>query len=278
MPRPPHVLIFDSGAGALAVFGEVARLNPGVRCSLTCDNAFFPYGSLPEPQLLRRVVDVVGHMIEEISPDLAVIACNTASTLVLEQLRRTFDIPFVGVVPAIKPAAQISRNQIIGLLATPATISRSYTDNLIQDFAPGCTIVRLGSSRLVYMAEQKLRARAVDLDELGDILTPFSEIPNLDTLVLACTHFPLLAEEIRLVLPQTISLVDSGEAIARRIRSLLKHGEPPVTEPEVERAECTPVPPELNHQLYVTSSDSMHGAVESHYRQMGIEHMEVQTI
>ncbi len=141
--QPPHILIFDSGVGALSVFQEIGLSEPDIHCTLALDNAHFPYGTLTESQLIVRVVKVVGELIHQTNPELAVIACNTASTLVLEELRKQFDIPFVGVVPAIKPAAKLSSNQTIGLLATPATVERSYTESLIEDFAPDCEILRV---------------------------------------------------------------------------------------------------------------------------------------
>ena len=219
---PSRILIFDSGVGALSVFQEILLSEPHTHYSLVLDNAHFPYGTIEEPELIARVVKVIQKLIPCAKPDLIVIACNTASTLVLEELRKQFDVPFVGVVPAIKPAARLSGNQTIGLLATPATVDRSYTESLIEEFAPECEILRVGSTELVYMAEQKLRGKPVDKHRLKEIMAPFIDHPKCDTLVLACTHFPLLKDELNEVLPERIKLLDSGAAIAQRVSSLRK--------------------------------------------------------
>ncbi len=255
-----RALIFDSGVGALSVFAEINKLQPQLECILALDNARFPYGVINESDLLERVILVVGKLIGQYQPNLCVIACNTASTLVLDELRKRYDIPFVGVVPAIKPAAANSKTQTIGLLATPATVNRSYTNNLIQDFAPESEILRLGSSELVYMAERKLRGEPVDLVLLEEVLSPFIEHPTLDTLVLACTHFPLLHEEIRQLMPERIAILDCGAAIAQRVRSLL-----PLVEDQQLR----------NHQLLLTSEDMDIGAMRAYCSTLGINSAEV---
>lgn len=269
-----RALIFDSGVGALSVFAEINQLQPQLECILALDNARFPYGVIKEADLLERVAFVVNRLIEQYRPDLCVIACNTASTLVLDELRKRHAIPFVGVVPAIKPAAANSKTQTIGLLATPATVNRSYTNNLIQDFAPESEILRLGSSELVYMAERKLRGEPVDLVQLEEILTPFIEHPTLDTLVLACTHFPLLHDEIRQLIPERIAILDCGAAIAQRVRSLL-----PVAEDALSLTEdvlsLTKAQQSRNHRLLMTSEDMDIGAMRTYCSTLGIQSTEV---
>ncbi len=256
----PRALIFDSGVGALSVFTEINKLQPELQCILALDNARFPYGVLKEADLLERVLLVVGKLIDHYHPDLCVIACNTASTLVLDELRKRHAIPFVGVVPAIKPAAANSKTQTIGLLATPATVNRSYTNNLIQDFAPEAHIVRLGSSDLVYMAERKLRGEPVDLVKLEEILSPLIQHETLDTLVLACTHFPLLYEEIRQLIPERISILDCGAAIAQRVRTLLP----------TDKTELT----SLGHQMLLTARDTEIDAMQTYCGSLGITTVE----
>jgi len=253
-------LIFDSGVGALSVFTEIIRLQPELQCILALDNARFPYGIIKEADLLERVVQLVGKLIEHYQPDLCVIACNTASTLVLDELRKRHSNPFVGVVPAIKPAAANSKTQTIGLLATPATVNRSYTNNLIQDFAPNAEILRLGSSEMVYMAERKLRGEPVDLVLLEEILSPFIEHPELDTLVLACTHFPLLHEEIRQLIPERVAILDCGAAIAQRVQSLL-----PTNKQHRHNG----------HQMLLTSRDKDLDAMRAYCSTLGIISAEV---
>ena len=220
--KAPRVLVFDSGVGGLSVLREISHRIPHAELVFACDNAAFPYGIISEQRLMERVVEVMKLLLRETEPDIAVIACNTASTLVLEELRRQFDIPFVGVVPAIKPAAAQSQSKVIGLLATPGTVERHYTDSLISDFAPGCTVVRVGSSELVYIAEQKLRGTPPETAVLKQVVAPFLKQNELDSVVLACTHFPLLVDELKPLLPAKVQWIDSGEAIARRVETLLR--------------------------------------------------------
>lgn len=228
----PRVLVFDSGVGGLSVLREIQQRLPACEFIYASDNEAFPYGTKPEVELIARVDCVLQQLLHKYPVDIIVVACNTASTLTLPHIRSHFTQPIVGVVPAIKPAAARSRSKIIGLLATPATIARTYTNELIRDHASDCSVISVGSSELVFMAEQKLRGHAVDLSELAKILAPFTtsaqdqpadepQSSKIDTLVLACTHFPLLGEEIKQLLPIGVDLIDSGEAIARRVEFLL---------------------------------------------------------
>lgn len=191
------------------------------------DTAAFPYGTKAEDDLIERVLTVSQKLLDKFSPDIFIIACNTASTVTLPYLRAKFDVPFVGVVPAIKPAAALSSTKVIGLLATPATIERSYTDDLIAEFASDCHVIKVGSSALVELAEKKLannRLDATDSAQIKNILQPFLNEKTLDTLVLACTHFPLLSDEIQSVFEQhnhNVQFVDSGLAIAARVQTVL---------------------------------------------------------
>ncbi|WED21734.1 glutamate racemase [Vibrio sp. JC009] len=216
--RPAKVLVFDSGVGGLSVFKEIQKLLPGLEYSYLFDNAAYPYGELSRETLLFRVEKLICRFVRDEQIDLVVIACNTASTIVLPKLRELLTIPVVGVVPAIKPASLLS-NRAVGLVATPATVKREYTHNLINDFSPDKPVKLLGSTRLVDIAEEKLCGKAVDINELRDILAPIKD--TIDVAVLGCTHFPLIKDEIHLAFEQKVMLIDSGEAIARRVKSLL---------------------------------------------------------
>lgn len=222
----PNVLIFDSGVGGLSVFQEINKRLPEVNYYYLFDNQAYPYGELSQETLLARVEALVVKMTQQFAIDLVVIACNTASTIVLPTLRAKLPIPVVGVVPAIKPASLLA-NRAVGLIATPATVTRQYTHDLIRDFAHEKEVELLGSTRLVDIAEEKLRGRQVDQQELAIILKPMKH--KVDVAVLGCTHFPLLKEEIQQVLGDEIILVDSGEAIARRVQSLLHQLSPQST-------------------------------------------------
>ena len=232
-PNTAPVLVFDSGVGGLSILNSIADALPGVPLVFACDNGFFPYGTKSETELVERVDAVLQHLLADIQPQLVVVACNTASTVALPRLRSRYPLPIVGVVPAIKPAAQQSRNKIIGLLATPATVQRPYTDRLIQEFAADCTVLKVGSRELVQLAEDKLRGKPVDATQLAAILAPFFANPDQqpDTIVLGCTHFPLLRTELAAASPVPVQWVDSGSAIARRVAELLvgTTAEPPTT-------------------------------------------------
>jgi len=221
----PRILIFDSGVGGLSIFQEIQKKLPCANLIYASDNAFFPYGTKGETELVARVDKVLHEIIATFPVDIIVVACNTASTLTLPHIRSHFTQPVVGVVPAIKPAAAISKSQVIGLLATPATVERPYTHNLIREYAPNAEVILVGSSELVQLAEHKLRGDEITSAQLQPILQPFFDHPHghkLDTLVLACTHFPLLRNEIAAKFSTKVQLIDSGEAIARRVASLLE--------------------------------------------------------
>ncbi|WEM44076.1 glutamate racemase [Photobacterium sp. DA100] len=217
--RVKRVLIFDSGVGGLSVYQEIYAQLPNVHYIYAFDDAAFPYGELLEEELIERTRHLVSLLVERHNVDLVVVACNTASTVVLPTLRECLAIPVVGVVPAIKPAATLSKRKVIGLLATPATVQREYTDLLISQFASHCEVLRIGSTRLVEIAEQKLRGQAVSISELKVILAPWHD--KVDCIVLGCTHFPLIKEEISQALDGGVIIIDSGRAIANRVKDLL---------------------------------------------------------
>lgn len=216
--QQPSVLFFDSGVGGLSVYQQTKALLPDFNYIYLFDNQGYPYGELEPDVLIRRCEKLIQHIVDRHTINLVVVACNTASTIVLPALRRKLFIPVVGVVPAIKPAAAIARKGI-GLIATPGTVQREYTHQLIEQFSAGIPVELIGSTEMVNMAENKLRGEKVDLNKLEQILKPL--VNKVDVAVLGCTHFPLIKEEISQVLGEEVTLVDSGCAIARRVNSLL---------------------------------------------------------
>jgi glutamate racemase len=219
--KQPHILVFDSGIGGLSIVEAIKKTNPFCQLTYASDNAQFPYGTKEASYLIDRVERVITNLQKKVSADIIVVACNTASTVVLPKIRSHFTLPIIGVVPAIKPAAEITTNKSIGLLATPGTVNRSYTKQLIDDFASDCKIISVGSSELVLLAEKKLQQKKISLDAIREITEPFrahAENSLPDTIVLACTHFPLLKKELISVLPNITNWIDSGDAIARRIQ------------------------------------------------------------
>ncbi len=216
------VLFFDSGMGGLSVYREVMNVSAHYISPIYLfDNAFCPFGNKPDEFVCERVTNLMKFVAETLSPDLIVIACNTASTVALEAVRKAIKIPVVGVVPAIKPAAKLTLNKTIALLATPATIGREYTKKLIEDFAQGVDVLKIGSTELVELAEQKIRGESIDRQVVVNVVKPWLELSKKpDVIVLGCTHFPLIREEIEALFPNSL-LVDSGAAIARRVKTLL---------------------------------------------------------
>jgi glutamate racemase len=221
---PPAILVFDSGLGGLTVYREVVKVRPDARFIYALDDAFFPYGRRDEPVLVARVLDVMDDWLATHRPDLVVVACNTASTLVLPQLRARFQVPFVGTVPAIKPACADSKTKLVSVLGTEATVGREYTRALIRDFAQGCAVTLVGSRRLAELAEAALKGEPVTDDAIAAELAPcFIEAAGArtDTVVLACTHYPLLLERLQNLSPWPVNFIDPAPAIARRVADLL---------------------------------------------------------
>jgi glutamate racemase len=221
-PHHPTLLVFDSGLGGLTVFAEVARARPDARFVYAADDAGFPYGRLEEGVLVARVLAVMERLIHRFSPDLVVIACNTASTLVLPALRSRFSIPFVGTVPAIKPAVELSRTRHVAVLATPGTVRRDYTQELIRHFAGDCRVTLVGSTQLAGLAEAHLRGEPVDPGAVAAEIAPCfpADGPRTDAVVLGCTHYPLLADLMAQVAPWPVTWIDPAPAIARRVVQL----------------------------------------------------------
>jgi len=220
----PNILVFDSGLGGLTVFREVAAARPDANFVYAADDAFFPYNGHGEAALVAHVVPLMGDLIARVAPDLIVIACNTASTLVLAPLRARYSVPFVGTVPAIKPACASSKTKRVTVLGTEATVAREYTKKLIHDFAQGCDVTLVGSAKLAPLAERALRAEPADDAEIAAEIAPcFIDDGGrrTDTVVLACTHYPLLLDRLDRLAPWPVAWIDPAPAIARRVVELL---------------------------------------------------------
>lgn len=217
------VLFFDSGVGGLSVVAPTRALLPAMPFVYAADTAGFPYGTKSEAEIAARVPALLGRLVERYRPRLAVIACNTASTIALSVVRAALDLPVVGTVPSIKPAAELSKTRVIGVLGTDATVRQPYVDRLSAEFAGDCTIVRHGSAALVELAETKLRGATVPTQAVRAAIAGLFDGPHgasIDVVVLACTHFPLLADELAAAVPHPVTFVDGGPGIARRIAHL----------------------------------------------------------
>lgn len=220
--KKPKVAIIDSGAGGLSIARALVSRSLDLDLVYVADKAFFPYGVLDDKLLLERLIYIVEklHNIEE--PDIVIIACNTASTLALKELRSRWDTPFIGVVPAVKPAALHSKSKEIAVIATKATVERDYLSKLIREFAKETKVKVLASQRLVDIAERFIYDTNLDLPELHTELDNLlAGLQNIDTVVLACTHFPILKAQIEEHLKTVrVNVVDSTEAIVNRLCSL----------------------------------------------------------
>ena len=225
------LLFFDSGVGGLSVLEPTRALLPNAPIVYVADNAGYPYGKRSEAEIASRVPALLGRLVERFHPRLAVIACNTASTIALDHVRSALDLPVVGTVPAIKPAAEMSKSRVIGVLGTEATVRQPYVDNLAAEFAKDCTIIRHGSPELVDLAEAKLAGDSVSIEAVRAAAQPMFDVKRgreIDVGVLACTHFPLLRDELSHAFPG-VTWIDGGPGIARRIAWLTREQPWPAT-------------------------------------------------
>lgn len=221
--RQRSIFVLDSGIGGMTVVKAVKELDPTVSVTYVSDNICFPYGGLTEEALVERVCTIVRQALEHFQFDAVVIACNTASTIALDALRRNFSVPIVGVVPPIKTAARISQTGVIGLLATEGTVRREYIDILIEDFASDCVVHRFGCADLASLAEDKIRGHSPDKKKLRASLAPLSgvEFSTIDVVILGCTHFPILREELEEEFCRDVIWLDPALAVARRLMDVL---------------------------------------------------------
>lgn len=233
-PSHAPILFFDTGLGGLSVLRPTLKLIPLAPIVYATDYRGLPYGEKSEAEVGTRVSALLGRLVERFRPRLVVIACNTASTIALSHVRSALDTPFVGTVPAIKPAAAISTTRVIGVLGTAATVRQPYVDQLIRDHAADCTVIRHGAPALVTEAEAMLRGHAVDQAVIKAAIDGLRDQPGgerLDAVALACTHFPLLYAQLAEAFGSSVSLLDGGTGIARRVQSLTSGQSWPVKAP-----------------------------------------------
>ncbi len=227
-----NILVFDSGIGGLSVVEHIRKLMPALHIDYVADDEFRPYGGKSEHELKARLPKLLRVLEIMLTPDLIVLACNTASTTALAEIRDLVQCPVIGVVPAIKPAANISKN--IAVLGTPGTIRRKYVDELIKAHAKNTKVLLHGSTLLVEMAEQKLSGQKPDIAQIKSEIAPIIASKS-DIIVLACTHFPIIAKELELALGTKRTLMDSGLAIAKRTKDVLQSLSPKQDKPDREQ-------------------------------------------
>lgn len=257
-----HVLVFDSGVGGLTVARELIAAAPQLTVDFSADTGFFPYGDKSDAALRARLPELAAALCEHVRPDVFVMACNTASTLALEEVRAAVACPVIGTVPAIKPAVAHSQTGTIGLLATPGTIRRSYTDRLIHEFASEASVIKHGSIELVRLAEAVARGERPALSEFSEAQQPLFDAPGgdrMDVIVLACTHFPLIRDQLIASAPRPVAYIDSGEAIARQTLRLLD--------------EAALTAPRRSGRAYITDDPEPRGALRAVFARFGFDPM-----
>ena len=219
-----RILAFDSGIGGYGIVDALRARLPGAWITMLADNAFYPYGELPDAALVARIEQVIGEAIRDLAPDAVVVACNTASTVALSALRARFDLPFIGCVPPIKWAASLSRTRHIGLLATRATVRRPYLSELARRFAPDCRLIAHGARGLADLAEAAFRGMAIDRGAVrGELETLFGQEGGtaIDIVCIGCTHYSFLLGALRDASPPGITWLDPAQAVARRTEAVL---------------------------------------------------------
>jgi glutamate racemase len=226
MPRhgTPRLIVFDSGLGGLTVLRALREAVPEAGVTYIADDAYFPYGALTDEALIARMDEVIGGAIAELTPDAVIIACNTASTIALPHLRAVHALPFVGTVPAVKPAAMLSQSCLISVLGTPATVRRDYTRTLISAHGEGCDYTLVGATELAALAETMMAGGEVPDAAIAQEMAPcFVEKDGrrTDVVVLGCTHYPLLIGRLEKLAPWPVTWLDPAPAIARRTANVL---------------------------------------------------------
>jgi glutamate racemase len=221
------ILVFDSGIGGLSVLRAIQDSIPNAPIVYAADYAGWPYGAKTEEEIAARVPTLLGRLVERYQPRLVTIACNTACTIALGHVRAALNLPIVGTVPAIKPAALATKTGVIGLLGTQATIRQPYVDQLEQEFASDKRLLRYAAPELVHAAEAKMRGETPDPTIFVRALKGLTEQldgEQLDFVVLGCTHFPLVEDELKNAADQPMQFVDGAKGIARRI-GVVTHGQ-----------------------------------------------------
>ncbi|MCJ7462396.1 MAG: glutamate racemase, partial [Candidatus Baumannia cicadellinicola] len=221
----PTILIVDSGVGGLSIFYQIKKIIPNANYLYVFDNEAFPYGEKTKRFIINRLIIIINAVRKLHYVDLIIIACNTASILALKALRQYFFYPIIGVLPAIKLATTITNSKVIGLLATTATINSKYITNSINNYKKSYKIISLKAPELVNLVEAKLHGEKISLLSLREILFPWlktSQTYKLDTIILGCTHFPLIYEELKLILPTSIKIIDAHQTVANRVFLLSK--------------------------------------------------------
>lgn len=250
------IAFIDSGIGGIPYVLKAREYLRDERFVYVADTASFPYGERSPDFVVRSVCSITEKLIETFDPRVIVIACNTASVFALPILREQFRVPFVGTVPAIKPAAEVTRSGRIGVLATSRTVGAAYLDQLVDEHATECVIERIAGSQLVDFVESGgWKARAADAEDALRSTVEILKTHNIDTLVLGCTHFIFLKQHLESMLGTGISVVDSRDGVARRVLSLAARADDPGQGATAEKSDL----------LYTTGVSPQYEALAQHF-------------
>lgn len=219
------VLLIDSGVGLLSIARAIHKAYPEITLFAICDQKGFPWGPRKPDDVIKRCLELAQKGLKETKAEAVVLACNTATTVAIDALRSALPVPVIGVIPAIKPAAQMTKTGRIGLLATEGTVRRPYIDKLIEDFASDCYVVKVGAPHLALWAENKIQGKDVDLEDIAQSLHPFED-ESVDVVTLGCTHYALLIEELEALSKKEIQFLDTGPAVARQLARKLAGTKP----------------------------------------------------
>ncbi len=218
MNRQP-IGLFDSGIGGTSIWKEITRLLPNENTIFLADSKNAPYGEKSEEQILQLSIKNTELLLKN-QCKIIVVACNTATTNSISYLRANYDIPFIGIEPAIKPAALQSKSKKVGVLATKGTLSSSLFHSTSENHAAGIQILEQEGTGLVPLIEQGEIQNHKTRELLLKYLNPMLE-EGIDHLVLGCTHYPYLIPVLRQIIPENIKIIDSGEAVARQTKAIL---------------------------------------------------------
>lgn len=217
------IAFIDSGVGGLPYLQWVKERLPLENFVYLADRKNFPYGEKSSDEIVRIVLQAVKSLNEGNRPKMLVIACNTATVTSLDAVRKVVDIPVVGVVPAVKPAAMQSRNKRIGVLATERTVKGEYLQELIDDFAGDCHVEKVAGSGIVRFVENDFfNASEREKEDIIERAVEQFSGENVDTVVLGCTHFIFLTDILKRKFGETADVIDSREGVGKQIISLLK--------------------------------------------------------
>ncbi len=212
--------MFDSGIGGITIYEEIHKLLPNESIIYLADSKNAPYGQKSKEEIIEFSFKNTDYLLNK-GCKLIVVACNTASTNAVKELREKYDVPFIRIQPAIKPAALKSKTKVVGILATESTLSSNLYNETSQKFAQGVLVIEQKGNGIVSLIESG-KMFSMEMDELIEKYILQMLQKNIDQLVLGCTHYPLLRSKIKYIAGEKVNIIDSGEAIARQTKNILE--------------------------------------------------------